>query len=873
MPRIDLIKLRRGTEAEWFSANPTLANGEYGFETDTRRSKIGDGTTAWNDLDYLSVPVTGTLPPIENIYTDITELLANQGSQTEGFLQKVTDASGDDDVNSGRAYYLKTDASTASLDDYIRQTDDIANALDAGQGSETADCGTVIPLDTIYGHNCNMQSANSNTSYTVNNENLINSYARVKINASSEPTVSGATQQGGIGFVPNTDMILLVQNLGDAGLVYSFNSVAINTGEADTLQTVTDRGGLTDQNMQILSDAPSFVVSETTTFENSYVQIAADTNTGFLDIGNSDGHVARFRPLNMGKSVDITFAGEDGDLTMYSGTWNASTNSPTLANTDTGVKAVEYKVSVAGTQDFGAGSITFAVGDIVANDGSVWYKKVDNNQGVGTQELTIAEIAQKILNPLQRSNIKLIGDSITAGQGGTGWNTDGEEIYTGVNANDGTSTCWANSFVDYITNKFSGIKQPVGLEDSIVTILDTYTQITYGNTNTYRFANTDTSDAVEVDFYGTGIDVVYSTGTNCGIVDVYIDGVYNSSIDSYTDPFDFNLTHEITGLSETTHTLKIVQTNTRNASATDNRFHLTGFLPIKIARGKNYGISGLNSSNLYKNIASIIESDDDLVICQIGTNDRALPTLSGLKTSLKGIKEYTDSQGMDLILMIANPTEPSEEVLNTQMSDVANAIISTCNQLGIGYINNYQYILDYCRYRGVDLSTLLNDGLHPNDTGYQIMFESVMSAMNLPRLTDGLNYDGLGNELITNGTFDTDTDWTKQASWAIGSGTANYDAINTADYLQQAVATTVGNTYRLKFDISGLTGGDTAYFKGQLNSTSDNLIFNYTNFNNGSYEYDITVSSVDGTVIRFTALNSGTGGAFSIDNVSLKQVN
>ena len=49
------IKLRRGTAAEWTATNPTLALGEYGYETDTRKSKIGDGTTKWNSLPYLNI--------------------------------------------------------------------------------------------------------------------------------------------------------------------------------------------------------------------------------------------------------------------------------------------------------------------------------------------------------------------------------------------------------------------------------------------------------------------------------------------------------------------------------------------------------------------------------------------------------------------------------------------------------------------------------------------------------------------------------------------------------------------------------------------------------------------------------------------------
>ncbi len=49
----DMIQIRRDTAANWTSANPILAQGELGVETDTSKIKIGDGTTAWSSLDYL----------------------------------------------------------------------------------------------------------------------------------------------------------------------------------------------------------------------------------------------------------------------------------------------------------------------------------------------------------------------------------------------------------------------------------------------------------------------------------------------------------------------------------------------------------------------------------------------------------------------------------------------------------------------------------------------------------------------------------------------------------------------------------------------------------------------------------------------------
>ena len=46
------IQLKRSTASAWTSANPTLAAGEIGYETDTAKFKIGNGSTAWTSLSY-----------------------------------------------------------------------------------------------------------------------------------------------------------------------------------------------------------------------------------------------------------------------------------------------------------------------------------------------------------------------------------------------------------------------------------------------------------------------------------------------------------------------------------------------------------------------------------------------------------------------------------------------------------------------------------------------------------------------------------------------------------------------------------------------------------------------------------------------------
>jgi len=63
MAVITQIQVRRGTAAQWTSTNPTLASGEFGFETDTGKIKIGNGSTAWTGLSYTGA-ATGTVTSV-----------------------------------------------------------------------------------------------------------------------------------------------------------------------------------------------------------------------------------------------------------------------------------------------------------------------------------------------------------------------------------------------------------------------------------------------------------------------------------------------------------------------------------------------------------------------------------------------------------------------------------------------------------------------------------------------------------------------------------------------------------------------------------------------------------------------------------------
>jgi hypothetical protein len=100
----------------------------------------------------------------------------------------------------------------------------------------------------------------------------------------------------------------------------------------------------------------------------------------------------------------------------YKGTWNAATNTPTLVN-GTGNQGDVYLCNVAGTVNFGAGAITFAVGDQVIYSGSIWQKAGGSTGTVTSVAVTESGDALTITgSPITTSGTINIGFAGTSGQ-------------------------------------------------------------------------------------------------------------------------------------------------------------------------------------------------------------------------------------------------------------------------------------------------------------------------------------------------------------------------------------------------------------------------------------------------------------------------
>lgn len=135
------IKLRRGTAAQWTAQNPVLSEGEVGLETDTRKFKAGDGTTAWTGLQYYGGSGGGastfiTLSDVPQSYTGQGGKLVRVKADASGLeFYTLTIAAGDLPTGIDAAKIANGNVSNAEFQYLDGVTSAIQTQLNAKQNS------------------------------------------------------------------------------------------------------------------------------------------------------------------------------------------------------------------------------------------------------------------------------------------------------------------------------------------------------------------------------------------------------------------------------------------------------------------------------------------------------------------------------------------------------------------------------------------------------------------------------------------------------------------------------------------------------------------------------------------------------------------
>lgn len=178
------IKLRRDTSANFTSKNPVLGVGEPAYETDTKKLKIGDGTTAYNSLDYFtsggggSTNISATLPlkivdGVISLEVDGQTIQIVDGklhANLDELGNEVNDLSGR--VTSAEADILKKQDKLTAGDNITISVDNIISAAASGgmevKTATTADFNSSELLETgLYYISAGLIPRNGPVTYSV----------------------------------------------------------------------------------------------------------------------------------------------------------------------------------------------------------------------------------------------------------------------------------------------------------------------------------------------------------------------------------------------------------------------------------------------------------------------------------------------------------------------------------------------------------------------------------------------------------------------------------------------------------------------------------------------------------------------------------
>ena len=139
---------------------------------------------------------------------------------------------------------------------------------------------------------------------------------------------------------------------------------------------------------------------------------------------------------------------------------------------------------------------------------------------------------------------------------------------------------------------------------------------------------------------------------------------------------------------------------------------------------------------------------------------------------------------------------------------------------------------------------------------------SVASRVNSSGLVEMVGRT-LGSELVTNGDFATDSNWSGTGSngISISDGKLNFNNTPYTRNSAQSNVTTVGKTYKVVFTVSDYVKGSVRIFLGGSATSTASA--------NGTYAFYLTASS--NTTIGVQVMD-GSGTTLSVDNVSVKEI-
>lgn len=367
-------------------------------------------------------------------------------------------------------------------------------------------------------------------------------------------------------------------------------------------------------------------------------------------------------------------------------------------------------------------------------------------------------------NPLQSVVVTAIGDSICWGIGATGTATatprnktlaDPRNNYTsgsyinllrrwlgmmaGAQTGDPAELVPAFSPANADPNKYSGF---AGYRVPQFCNLDTRITKSTGCTvavDTYalsgRALDIPVGEYASVTVYGDSVDVLWKSQSADAASTFTLDcnGSGTQTINTYSASLVHNNVVSFIAPSFGTNTFKIVNTGTYP-------LRIQGFRHNRLIALRNNGLSGSSTATWLPTASPMIlgdavPADTTHLLIKLGTNNRGTRGVTNLTDNLKSIIAWIQANRPAVKISLSAPPKaapeydfPGNPVYYFSTGTVRDAVYRVANELGLSFVDLYAATARYELTAG-STTSYLDDGLHPNDTGYAEMFRAFTQAI------------------------------------------------------------------------------------------------------------------------------------------------